>query len=65
MSADTKNPLPYLVTGVTCATVSTFLTRLGTDSSVLDFVQGLLAGLSLPLNIFGLYLFGRRQRAKR
>ena len=63
MFARTKNPLPILAVGVASMMISILLGRIAGDWSGVHFTQGLFAGLSIPLNIYGLYLFGRQRRA--
>jgi hypothetical protein len=58
-----KNPLSIISAGVICAALSVILGRFAGDWSGVDFMQGVFAGMSIPLNIYGLYLFGRQRRA--
>jgi len=58
------NPLIPLGLGASCTVAFIVLERFVTGYSVVDFLSGMLCGMSVTFNIWGLWLFGRQHRAK-
>ncbi len=57
-----KNNLIWGWVGSVCLTTSLVLWQFGPQSSALDFIQGMLLGLSMVFNITFLILWGRSRR---
>jgi hypothetical protein len=51
--------------GCSAALAANLMRQFGSESGSLAFIQGILTGFSIVLNIFALTLFGRNNRERR
>jgi len=54
-----KKDIYYIIVGTACMFVSIVLGWINSDASSLHFLTGVFAGISIPLNIFGIYKVSR------
>jgi len=59
------NPMVPLGIGCLCTAAFIGLNRFVSGYGAVDFLSGMLCGLSVVVNGWGLWLFGRRNRAGR
>jgi|GEM_PF-5051587 len=62
--AITFNPLLPLAAGGLCFVAFAMLDRFGSDYRAIDFFSGMFCGISVVMNIWGLWLFGRQRRGE-
>jgi hypothetical protein len=58
----TIDPLRPLTIGSFCLVAFIALYRWGGDSPALNFLTGLFCGLSIVMNLWGMWLYRRRRR---
>ncbi len=49
----------YLTAGIVSLITSLILSALNSDLTYINFLAGLFIGLSVPLNLYGIWLYGR------
>lgn len=54
-----KNDIYYIIAGTACMFISIVLGWINSDISSVNFLRGVFAGISIPLNIFGIYKISR------
>lgn len=60
-----KKDINYIIAGSAAFLISVVFNQFNTDAFVVNFLAGLFAGLSIPLNICGIYKFGRSLRSNK
>lgn len=54
-----KNDIYYIIFGTACMFISIVLGWVNTDIFSVNFMRGIFAGVSIPLNIVGIYKISR------
>lgn len=57
-----KKDIYYIIVGTACMIISIVLGWINSDISGVNFIMGVFAGISIPLNIFGIYKASREIR---
>ncbi len=55
----------YLTAGIVSLITSLILSTLNSDLTYINFLSGLFIGLSVPLNLYGIWLYGRYIKKQR
>lgn len=59
-----KNDIYYIIVGTVCMFISIVLGWINSDTSSINFLTGVFAGVSIPLNVFGIYKVSRNIKNK-
>jgi hypothetical protein len=60
-----KKDIYYLVFGLISLALGLFIGLFNSELPIFNFLSGLFTGLSIPLNLFGIYKIARQKREQK
>ncbi len=55
----------YIIVGMLCLAIGILLNRFATGISISHFLEGMFMGISVPLNLYGIYKVSRTYKLRK